>query len=208
MTKDRKSGEKTLLMSIILSSFGPLAMGIGLFVGKSSTQLADFLRRTAELLAIIVSYLIYKKINKKESKEEVENKERLERLANIFVGLAMIISGSGMIIIAFLGANSEKGNVIPGLTIAFLGLVTNSWFWIRYSKLAKLNQDSILEVQSKLYRAKSIVDTCVFTVLLIVMIGPISRAAYWADILGSIMVSLYLIINGLGILRDNKKMNT
>ncbi len=205
MTKDRKSGEKTLFMSILLSSFGPLVMGMGLFVGKSSTQLADFVRRTAELIAIIVSYFIYKKINKSESMEEGVNKERLERLANLFVGIAMLISGIAMVIIALLGTNTEKGNVIPGLAIAFLGLITNSWFWIRYGKLAKLNQDSILLVQSKLYRAKSIVDSCVFIVLLIVMIAPLSKAAYWADIVGSIMVSIYLIINGIGILRDNRK---
>ena len=56
----QKSGEHTLLASVILSSPGPLVVGIGLFLGKSSTQLADFIRRTAELLAIIVSLIMYK----------------------------------------------------------------------------------------------------------------------------------------------------
>lgn len=58
--KVHKSGERTLLASVVLSSPGPVVVGIGLFLGKSSTQLADFIRRSAELIAIIVSWAIYR----------------------------------------------------------------------------------------------------------------------------------------------------
>ena len=55
---DRKSGAKTLLWSIIMSSPGPLVVGLGLLAGRSSTQIADFVRRSAELLAIIMSFVV------------------------------------------------------------------------------------------------------------------------------------------------------
>ncbi len=202
MDKSKKSGERTLLMSIIMSSPGPIVVGIGLLVGRSSTQLADFLRRTAELLAIIVSYFIYKILNKKESSEKEINKDKLENIANKFVGFAMLISGIVMVVIAIFSANSEKGNVIPGLSIAFLGLITNTWFWLRYSKLGKISGDSILLVQSKLYCAKSFVDACVFIVLLLVLFFPLTNTAYIADIGGSLIVSIYLFFNGLSILKN------
>ena len=38
---EKKSGAKTLLWSIIMSSPGPLVVGLGLIAGKSSTQIED-----------------------------------------------------------------------------------------------------------------------------------------------------------------------
>ena len=57
---DKKSGAKTLFWSIIMSSPGPLVVGLGLLAGRSSTQIADFVRRSAELLAIIMSFVVYR----------------------------------------------------------------------------------------------------------------------------------------------------
>ncbi len=161
---------------------GALVVGLGLLVRRSSTQLADFLRRSAELLAIIISYLIYRRLNKSGAGAPEIDKARLEKIA------------------------TEKGNVIPGLSIAFLGLLTNSWFWIRYARLGRVKGDSIVLVQSKLYRSKSVVDACVFIVLLIVMLLPGSQAAYIADLVGSVIVSIYLIVNGLSVLIKQKNL--
>jgi len=43
-----KSGERTLLASVLMSSPDD-SCGTALFFGRSSTQFADFIRRTAEL---------------------------------------------------------------------------------------------------------------------------------------------------------------
>ncbi len=51
MDKEKKSGYRTLLLSVLMSAYGPVILGLGLRVGHSSTQIADFTRRTAELLA-------------------------------------------------------------------------------------------------------------------------------------------------------------
>ena len=57
--KGKKSGTRTLLMSVLMSAPGPLVVGLGLMAGRSSTQIADFVRRSAELLAIIMSFVVY-----------------------------------------------------------------------------------------------------------------------------------------------------
>lgn len=198
-----QSGAATLLLSVILSSPGPLVVGIGVLLGRSSTQLADFIRRTAELCAILVSYFIYRVLHKDGAEPEPDHKMKLERTANLFVGAAMCLSGIIMFLIAILSDNTEKGNVIPGLVIAFLGLVTNSWFWIRYTSIYKQNGDIILRAQSQLYRAKSFVDAAVFAALLVVTIAPRSAAAYWVDIIGAVIVSIYLVINGIIIFKNS-----
>lgn len=55
-----KSGERTLLASVVMSSPGPIVVGVALYFGRSSTQLADFIRRSAELIAIIVSWIVFR----------------------------------------------------------------------------------------------------------------------------------------------------
>ena len=73
----KKSGAKTLLWSIIMSSPGPLVVGLGLIAGRSSTQIADFVRRSAELVAIIMSFVVYSATQKDGVCDE-EKKQRLE----------------------------------------------------------------------------------------------------------------------------------
>ena len=204
----QKSGERTLLASVLLSSPGPIVMGVSLYFGRSSTQLADFIRRTAELVAIIASWIVYRILHKRSETEAANceldsiHKNKLERIANLFVGAAMCLSGLVMIFIALFSSGNEKGNVIPGLVIAVLGVITNSWFWLRYSKLNREKPNVILAAQSKLYFAKSLVDTCVTIALIFVAVAPASQATLYVDLGGSIVVAIYLIINGVRQVRQ------
>lgn len=197
----QKSGERTLLASVLLSSPGPIVVGIALFFGRSSTQLADFIRRTSELVAIIVSWIVFRIVHKSDEFDALR-KEKLEGTANSCVGAAMCLSGAAMIFIAMFSSNTEKGNVIPGLVIAVLGVITNSWFWLRYRKLNNEKPDAILSAQSKLYRAKSLVDACVVIALTFVTIAPGTALAMYVDLCGSIIVAVYLIMSGIITIRN------
>lgn len=192
----KKSGSKTLLWSVIMSSPGPLVVGLGLLVGQSATQIADFVRRSSELLAIIMAYVVYK-ITTKDGKCDEGRKEHLERISNIFVGAMMCLGGSIMLMLALVSENTEKGNVIPGLTIAVLGVIANTIFWRKYAHLNKVEPNAILAVQARLYRAKSLVDTCVTIALLSVAIAPKSEISYYLDLIGSVIVALYLVVCGV-----------
>ena len=132
----KRSGEKTLLASVMLSSPGPFVLGIALIFGRSSTQLADFIRRTIELVAIIVSYVVFR-VTRKDEGITIVRKNHLERIANLTVGFTLLISGATILFITLASSNSEKGNVVPGLIIALLGVLVNSWFFIRYKVLNK-----------------------------------------------------------------------
>ena len=193
---NKKSGSRTLLWSVLMSSPGPLVVGLGLLSGRSSTQLADFVRRSAELLAIIMSFVIYKLTTKDDVCNE-EKKQKLEQGSNIFVGAMMCVGGIFMIILALISDNADKGNVIPGLAIAVMGVITNSIFWRRYTYLNKIEPNAILMVQSRLYRAKTMVDGCVTIALLSVVIAPATQISYWLDFVGSLIVAVYLIWCGV-----------
>lgn len=203
MSKE-KSGSRTLLMSVIMSAPGPLVVGLGLLVGQSSTQLADFVRRSSELMAIIVAFVIYQ-ITTKDGKCDIEKKARLEKASNLFVGAAMCLGGSIMLLLAVFSENTEKGNVIPGLSIALLGVIANSIFWRKYTRLNKQEPNAILAVQATLYRAKTMVDSCVTIALASVALFPESSVSFYLDLIGSVIVAVYLIWSGVKTIRESKK---
>ena len=197
----QKSGSRTLLMSVLMSAPGPLVVGLGLLSGRSATQIADFFRRSSELLAIIMAYIVYKITTKDGSCDEIR-KKKLERFSNLFVGAMMCLGGTIMLVLAFFSENTDKGNVIPGLSIAVLGVIANTIFWRKYTKLNKADPNAILAVQARLYRAKSLVDGCVTIALLSVALMPQSPVSYWLDLVGSIIVSVYLIFCGIQTIRE------
>ena len=201
---NNKSGAKTLLWSIIMSSPGPLVVGLGLLAGRSSTQIADFIRRSAELLAIIMSFVVYRSVTKTDVPDELK-KKRMERGSNIFVGSMMCLAGAIMTVLALAIKNEDKGNVIPGLAIAILGVIANSLFWIKYTRLNRAEPNAIMAVQSRLYRAKTLVDSSVTIALLSVLIAPNSAISYWLDLIGSIIVAVYLIWCGIQTIIEELK---
>ena len=197
MSKENKgSGSRTMLLSVLMSAPGPLILGLGLLEGRSSTQIADFVRRTAELLGLVMAFIVYR-ITTKEGTCDEERREKLERRSNAFVGAMMCLGGSLMVLLTFLSGAEDKGNVVPALCISGLGMVANSAFWLKYTRLDRKEPNAILRVQSRLYRAKALVDTCVTGALLAVLIAPESAVSYWLDFLGSLVVAIYLIYCGI-----------
>jgi divalent metal cation (Fe/Co/Zn/Cd) transporter len=208
MDKDKKSSYRTLLLSVVLSSYGPIILGYGLTLGHSSTQISDFTRRTAELLALIVALVVYMATNKRDDMDEAQ-KKALERKGNFFCGIIMCISGLSMLVISFIATDTEKGNVLLAMLIAFFGVVANSIFWRRYTLLFRKQGNAILGVQARLYGAKSAVDVCVTLALAAVLAFPGTKASYWIDCIGSVLVSLYMLRCGIKTITENlwKKNN-
>lgn len=185
-----------MLMSVIMSSPGPLIVGLGLLVGQSSTQLADFFRRSIELLAIILSFVVYTLTTREGGVDEMK-KQKYERYTNIFVSCAMVVCGSIMTVLALTASSSEKGNVIPGLAIAILGVLANSIFWVKYKRLGTETNNKILMVQSNLYRAKTFVDASVVIALGVVLFSGDPIVSYYFDMIGTVCVSIYLVFTGV-----------
>ena len=184
---------------MLLSSPGPLVLGVGLTVGHSSTQLSDFTRRTAEFLALVVAFAVYTVTNKRQMDE---------RRGNSFVGMIMCVSGMSMILLTVLSGREDKGNVVPALAIAILGAATNIFFWRRYTFFYKKQGNSILGVQARLFKAKSSVDVCVTVVLAAILVFPDSKISSHLDTVGSVLVSLYMYRSGIKTIFEQYHRNS
>ena len=192
------SREKTLLAAFLLSAWAPLTTGIAVVMSHSTTQVADFIRRTAELTALFVSWQVFRYLARN-NKLGASSKARIERIAGLSVAAALGCSGIVMFGLALsrISTFEPGGNVYLGLTIAILGLITNLWFWQRYNLLTREHFSPVIETQVQLYRAKAFVDICVITALSAVAIHPTHFITRSIDILGSIMVALYLLWSSL-----------
>jgi divalent metal cation (Fe/Co/Zn/Cd) transporter len=199
-----KSREKTLLTALLLSAPGPLFTGFALISSHSTTQLADFIRRGVELVAIFLSWWVFRQLQHNRHLSKTDQ-TRLERTAGTGVASAMICSGVIMLIIAIsrLSMYEPGGKVTLGLIIASLGLLTNGWFWRRYTVLTREQYDPVIAAQQKLYRAKASVDLCVVIALTAVAIAPTNPATRYIDLLGSVMVAGYLLWTGLRMLQSH-----
>lgn len=193
--------ERTLLVALLLSAWGPLATGIAVVTGRSSTQLADFVRRSAELIALFVSWWVFRRVEREEAVDA--RRARLERGATLSVAAAMGCSGLAMLSVALLRLDSFQpgGNVYPGLAIAVLGLVTNVWFWRRYAVLNREEYNAIIAAQRQLYRAKASVDLCVIVALLSVALAPRAPLTRYVDVIGSVAVALYMVWSAVRAVR-------
>lgn len=198
------SREKTLLIALLLSAPGPLVTGLAVLSSQSTTQLADFIRRFVELAALFISWWIFRQLHQKSEPAEA-NQRKLERTAGLSIAGTMVCSGIVMLIVAVsrLSVFEPGGSVTLGLTIAVLGLLTNSWFWWRYTALTREQFSSVIAGQQQLYRAKASVDLCVVSALAAVAIAPTHPATQYVDILGSVIVAAYLFWSGLRMARSH-----
>lgn len=209
LSKEQVAGrEKTLIAALLLSMWAPLATGIAVILSQSTTQLADFIRRTVELLALFISWQVFRYTEKGEEMPP-EQKVLLEKLAGFSVTIALTLSGLTMFMVTASRVSSFEpgGNVYPGLIIAFLGLATNSWFWRRYTKMTRENYNAVIDTQRLMYRAKALVDFFVIVGLAAVAIAPTASATPLVDALGSFAVAVYLIWSGVDTLRNTLNLS-
>lgn len=193
--RDNAAGrERTLLAAVLLSLWAPLATGIAVMTSRSTTQLADFVRRTVELAALVISWWVFRLCRRRPDIAH-RSRARMELAAGLSVAAAL---GSSGIVMLALGLSRLRtfvpgGNVYPGLAIATLGLITNLWFWRRYTSLGRGEYSPVIDAQRQLYLAKALADICVITALTAVAAAPAHPVTGRVDALGSVALAAYLI---------------
>ncbi len=187
-----------MLIALLLSMWAPLTTGIAVAMSTSTTQLADFVRRTVELIALFVSWWVFRYIARNE-KLTPDKIAAMEKISGLIVAAAIGISAMVMLVLTIsrIGVIEPGGNVYPGLIIATLGFIVNTWFWRRYTRLNSEKYNSIINAQRQLYQAKALVDLLVIAALGAVAVAPGHYLTGYIDLLGSFALVGYLFWSGL-----------
>ncbi|MFO8060667.1 MAG: cation transporter [Bacillota bacterium] len=191
--------ERTLRAAWLISLTAPLATAAAFLLGRSAVQLADFLRRTAELLALFLAWYILRKVagGQQNGRQYV----RLENLSSLITAAVMFISFA---LVTYSSVSRflhpvPLGWVAPGLVIPIGGVMVNGWFWRRGSLLARAESTPIIESQWRLCRSKTILDACVFITLLLALILGDSPWAQRSDLIGSLVIGVFLLVSSCRI---------
>lgn len=190
---DLQARERTLLVALLLSLWAPFATALAVALSDSTTQVADFVRRSAELVAVAVSWAIVRRLRRRGDLDAAQQ-AGLERAASRAVAAALAVSAAVMLLLAAgrLPAFEPGGDVRLGLAIAVLGLAVNGAFWRRFTRFARKRPGALIDAQRRLYRAKVAVDACVIAALATVLWAPGHPVTRWVDLGGSVAVALYL----------------
>ncbi len=181
-------------MALSLSAWGPLVTGLAMLLTNSTTQIADFVRRSAELVALATTWAVFRRLGRQPDASR-ELVTRLELRAARTVAAALMVSGAVTLLLVAtrLREFTPSGDVRLGLAIATLGLITNSIFWRRYAGLERERPGALLGAQRRLYRAKVAVDAAVMLALASVLVAPEHALTRWLDLGGSLAVAAYLL---------------
>ena len=184
---------RTLVWSLALSAWGPPVTALAVVLSHSTTQLADFVRRTTELVAIAVAYLAHRRT----AATDVPASVRLRWEARALRATRATLTVSGVAIATLAVARGTTfrpgGPLWIGLTVAALGLLVNAGFWRRYVRLEGLAPDPVVASQRILFRAKCLVDAAVVASLTTAMLASGRPVARGADLAGSLAVAAYLL---------------
>ena len=193
---------KTLILSVVFSSFGPIVTFIAMMMNSSSTQIADFIRRTVELSVLVLALYLYLRIHKK----EISNHTVTMFKVSMYRLLAIVLLISSLVlvylfILALINPSMPEGSVWLGLSIAILGLLFNGYFMIRYKKFNHQKESFVMDSQSKMYQAKTLLDLNVVIALSAIVIFKESNLSYWIDTLGTLIIAIYLLLRAYSIFR-------
>ncbi len=195
--------ERTLLASWLVSLWAPLGSGVAFFIGKSSVQMADLLRRTSELVALFLAWAVHRKVSR--TKDGVPEADRLERLSSLVVGIIMIVSVlliSWSAIIRMI-TPAKLGVIWPGLLVASGGALVNGCFWLKFFRLNASGPSPIFETQWRLYRAKTVMDLTLIATLTASQLMAGNAWAVYFDPAGSLVVAGFMLASALRIIRDS-----
>lgn len=195
--------EKTLHRAWILSLIGLVAVFFAYYVGESNTIYADFIRRGVEFLSLLASWLVFLFINKKGLSQLAS--KRLEFFSSLLIASVMFVS---FIFISYNAYGefiepSETEWLWPGIVVALIALVNNSYFWRKYKKIVKEESTQIIESQRRLYRSKALADSVVLVTLLSTYFLSSYDWHQYIDPAGSIVVAFFILGSALKILKES-----
>ena len=203
-TELKSKKERTLRAAWIISLLGPLATAVVFLLGRTNVLLADLFRRSSELLALFLSWIVFRKVERGSNVRYNYGYHRLEDIASFLVGMVMIIS----FVVVFYNSLGRlldpdpSGWLIPGVILSGLGFLVNGWFWQRNYRLNHRESTPVFESQWRLYRVKTLIDFGVVLTLSFEIYMGSGMLAIYVDFLVSVLIAGFLLISGGFMVKD------
>ena len=175
------------------------------FLGGSLTITAEAIRGALMDLVELFSLIVLKRIHREELADMEFGTGKLEQVANIVIGAAML-SGAlwiGSRIVAVLTGASAPGTPF-GLAMAAVGgalnLYINFLSWDRVRHAVRAESSIIMQGQLRSRRVKLFSSLFVLVTMTVAATSTDDRVVAWADVLGSLFVVGFIVTNAYEML--------
>lgn len=192
---------KNLVLSILLNIIITAAQVVGGLISGSLALLSDALHNFSDVLSLILSYVGHKLSRRKATIEHTFGYKRSELLA-AFINALILVGVAVYLIIEAVQRFYEPVSIQPGLVIwlAVLGIIVNGL------SVLLLKKDAAHNLNMKSAYLHLLTDMMASVAVLVGGLAMKYWELYWVDSLMTLLIALYLIVVGGGLLRDSTKM--
>jgi len=192
---------RKLLISILLNILITISQVVGGLISGSLSLLSDALHNFSDVLSLIVSYVADRYSKKEASVERTFGYKRAEIIAAFVNALSLLIVAVYLIyeaVLRFLDPQSIESEIV--IWLALLGIVANGFSVLLLHKESKEN----MNMRSAYLHLFTDMSASVA-----VLIGGLLMKYYgwfWVDSVLTILIALYLLIMGYGLLKSSFKV--
>jgi ferrous-iron efflux pump FieF len=200
---DGLSREKALRGLFFAGLLDAILTTTAFLLANSGVLLADFLKTSIELIAITLSWVAIRRVNRGGGKKFEYGLGKLENISSLFVGLVMLLS------FLIITGNSVHSIIVPGhiqgiglwisigSQVVYLGI--NGGLWLKNRRLSKTAPSPLMDSQTKLFLTRFIGNA--FIMLSLGLSMALSRYG-WSDYIdpaASMVIALSILSATLGI---------
>jgi ferrous-iron efflux pump FieF len=202
-----KEKERSLFHSLLIDFVLFLPDVVAAILANSVIMFADVLKCSTELISTFIAWVAIRKIIRGSKAYYDYGFGKLENLTGILVSGIMFICFAIVTISAILRIKSPEsvhaGGAGLGVVLMFIGMCANTSLWVKNYRVAKKEHSPIMESQWRLFRAKAVADTVVFTSLVLSLsLGKYSWS-YYIDPFASFIIAGFLLFSIYSVISDS-----
>lgn len=189
--------ERSILVSWLLGILSVIPDIVVTIMTQSVTMLTDVFRTGTDTMASFLSWLTVRKISRGHTAKYNYGYGKLENLASLAVAGAMILSFFVIVFSAVERLHTPRNihNIFMGIVFTVFAGAANSLCWYRNKRLARHAPSPVMESQWRLFRAKTMINLCVLTSLVLSAIFHEHAWSRFIDPLGSMLLASFLLFS-------------
>lgn len=196
-----QSKEGALLISVISTGLSLLPTLYVTVISNSLVLVGDLLRCVFEFVAVLLSWMVIRRVSRGDETFYDYGFGKLEQLGSLVVAFAMLGASA---IVGFTASQrllspTPLENGMLGFILGVLSVLGNGAVTLYNRHLAAKDPSPILESQWKLFRAKAVASFVVVVSLGLGLSIPGSPVSLYADSIGSIVLSAFLLYSAYGL---------
>lgn len=202
-TSDSGSREIAIRNGMLMALLDTVIVSFALVAAHSSVLLADFLKTLLELVAVTLSWLAIRRINRGANQQFEYGMGKMEHLVSLFVGVLMTVC------LLLITLNALRNMLIPshiqgiGILISIGDQIVysfvNAALWIKNRRAACAGASPLMEAQSKLFLTRMIGNVFILLSLGLSMALKQFPWASYIDPAASLVIGGSILMAAMGL---------